>query len=101
MEFMIALLICWIAFVAVAVRWFFWREHRRRHSDKSLFLTHTPHAFQVGSIRDGYRITSLERVAPTALVTGGVAPCWQVYGVKANLRYSNNETNTLEERKNE
>ena len=99
MEFMIALLICWVAFDAVAVHLFFWREHRRRHSDKSLFLTHTPHDFQVGSIRDGYRITSLERVAPTALVTGVVAPCWQVYGVKANLCYSNNEINTSEGRK--
>lgn len=53
-----------------------------RGADQPLFLTHTPGSFPVGSVYDGYRITILGRVRPTALGVSGVAPCWQVYGIK-------------------
>ena len=48
--------------------------------DELLFLTHTPHAYQLGTVRDGLVVTRIVQVAPTALVTGGAAPCWEVYG---------------------
>lgn len=73
-----------IGLVAIfaAVRWWYWRDYKVKHADKPLFLTHTPDGFPVGSVRDGYRITRLERVGPTALAAGGVASCWQVHGIK-------------------
>jgi hypothetical protein len=58
--------------------------------DVPIFFTHSPDGFDVGKIRDGrthkgtpngkYRIIRIERVADTALVDGGRAPCYQVYG---------------------
>jgi len=48
--------------------------------DALLFLTHTPHAYQPGKLHEGNVITRLVQVAPTALVNGGRAPCWEVYG---------------------
>ena len=54
----------------------------KRHRDEALFLTHTPGGFPVGSVQDGRRITRHVQVAPTLLVSGGMAPCWRVYGIK-------------------
>jgi len=69
-----------VAAIAAAVRWWFWREYKAKHADALLFLTHTPHAYQPGKLHDGNVITRLVQVAPTALVNGGRAPCWEVYG---------------------
>lgn len=80
MEHAIAL-ICLAAIVSLAC-WRYWRDYKKRHADHPLFLTHTPGGFSVGIVRDGYEITRLERVSPTALTAGGSAQCWQVYGVK-------------------
>lgn len=66
--------------IATAVRWYYWREYKARNSDKMLFLTHTPNAFQAGNVHDGNVITRLVQVGPTALINGGRAPCWEVYG---------------------
>ena len=66
--------------IVATVRWRFWRNYKAKHADALLFLTHTPHAFQPGKLHDGKNITRLVRVAPTALVNGGCAPCWEVYG---------------------
>ena len=77
-----ALPIIGLVAIFAAVRWWYWRDYKAKHADQPLFLTHTPDGFPVGSVRDGYRITRLERVGPTALAAGGVAPCWQVHGIK-------------------
>jgi hypothetical protein len=69
-----------IATIAATVRQWFWRKYKAKHADAPLFLTHTPHAFQPGKLHDGNVITRLVQVAPTALVNGGRAPCWEVYG---------------------
>ena len=69
-----------IAAVAAAVRWMFWRDYKAKHADVLLFLTHPPHAYRRGKLHDGSVITRLVQVAPTALVNGGRAPCWEVYG---------------------
>lgn len=69
-----------MAAIAAAVRWWFWREYKAKHADALLFLTHTPHAYQPGKLHEGNVITRLVQVAPTALVNGGRAPCWEVYG---------------------
>lgn len=69
-----------LAAIFAAGLWWSWRDYKAKHADQPLFLTHTPDGLPVGSVRDGYRITRLERVAPTALASGGVAPCWQVHG---------------------
>jgi len=69
-----------LAVIAAAVRWHYWREYKARHAGKLLFLTHTPHAYQPGKLHDGNVITRLVQVGPTALVDGGRAPCWEVYG---------------------
>ena len=58
-----------------------------KHADALLFLTHTPHAYQPGKLHDGNVITRLVQVAPTALVNGGRAPCWEVYG-RPNVEFS-------------
>ena len=57
---------------------------RRKHP---LFLTHNSpgSAFRAGEIYtdpDGakWQISHWERVSDTALIDGGRAPCWQVYG---------------------
>ena len=77
-----ALPIIGLVAIFAAVRWWYWRDYKAKHADQPLFLTHTPDGFPVGSVRNGYRITRLERVGPTALAAGGVAPCWQVHGIK-------------------
>ena len=67
--------------IAAVSRWLFWRDYRaKKNADVLLFLTHTPHAFKPGDIHDGNVITRLERTTPTALIGGGCAPCWKVYG---------------------
>lgn len=63
-------------------RLWYWRGYKIRHADQPLFLTHTPCGFPAGSVADGHLVTRVELVAPTALSAGGVAPCWQVYGIK-------------------
>jgi hypothetical protein len=53
-----------------------------------LFLTHTPDAFPVGVVWDRpedwgggtFVITKLVRLAPTALLNGGQAACYEVRG---------------------
>ena len=62
--------------------WTLYRDCCEKHADKPLFYTHTPGGFLVGSVRDGHRITRIRRAGYTALAYGGVAPCWQVRGVK-------------------
>lgn len=68
-----------LAVIATVLRWF-WRDYKTKNADELLFMTHTPHAFKPGDIRDGNVITRIERTTPTALVCGGSAPCWKVYG---------------------
>lgn len=80
-----------IAAIAAAVRWWFWRAYKAKHTDVLLFMTHTPHAYQPGKLHDGNIITRLVQVAPTALVNGGRAPCWEVYG-RPNVRANRTTT---------
>lgn len=68
-----------IGFALIGLRVWHYRDFKRRH-DVPLFLTHMPDGFPVGSMHEGHRITRLVRQAPTALLAGCVAPCWQVYG---------------------
>jgi hypothetical protein len=58
----------------------------RTERDQPVTMTHTsPERFQPGDIieRRGekFRITRVVSVAPTRLLAGGVAPCWEVRGV--------------------
>ena len=69
-----------IAAITAAVSWWSWRKYKAKPADALLFLTHTPHAYQPNNLHDGKIITRLVQVAPTALVNGGRAPCWEVYG---------------------
>ena len=80
MEYLIALSAV-VILVATGFRWWHWREYKRRHADRELFLTHTPQAFRVGDAHEGARITRIERTSPTALAAGGSAPCWVVFGI--------------------
>jgi hypothetical protein len=66
--------------VHFAVAWRCWREYKARKADQLMFLTHTPQAYQPGKVHNGNVVTRLVQVAPTALVDGGLAPCWKVYG---------------------
>jgi hypothetical protein len=46
-----------------------------------VFYTYTPWAYPIGSVHNGYRVTQVERTSPTALMGGGNAGCWEVWGV--------------------
>lgn len=60
----------------------------RRRADVSLFLTHTPDAFEPGATWERpedwgggtFTITRLVRQAPTALLNGGRTECYEVWG---------------------
>ena len=81
MEYVLITIICLIAIFAWVIRSWYFRDYNTRHAAMKMFLTHTPDGFPVGRVVNGYRVTSLERLVPTELITGGVAPCWQVYGI--------------------
>jgi hypothetical protein len=61
---------------------------RKRPDDGVLFLTHTPEAYPVGRIWEQpehwgggqFVVTRLVRLAPTALLNGGLAACYEVRG---------------------
>jgi len=57
-----------------------------RRRDATLFLTHTPWAFPISSEveRDGrkYQITRQVRQAPTRLLNGSQAECYEIRGVE-------------------
>lgn len=69
-----------VAAIAAAVIWWFWRNHKAKHADAPLFLTHTPDGFPPGTLYNGKVITRLVQVAPTTLMDDTLAPCWEVYG---------------------
>jgi hypothetical protein len=64
------------ALIAAAVIWWY----KAKHADSLLFRTHTPNAYQPGTLHEGRLITRRVQVNPTALINGGFAPCWEVYG---------------------
>ena len=72
-----AVVVCAVHF---AVAWRCWRRYKARNADQLMFFTHTPQAYQPGEVHNGNVITRIVQVAPTALVDGGRAPCWEVYG---------------------
>lgn len=48
--------------------------------EREMFLTHTPTFFTPGKVHDGMLITRQERIGDTALIDGGRAPCWRIFG---------------------
>jgi hypothetical protein len=51
------------------------------YPSKLMFLTYTPGDWcKPGVYRDGMIITKVKQVAPAALITGGIAPRFEVYG---------------------
>jgi hypothetical protein len=48
--------------------------------EREMFLTHTPTFFAPGKVHDGMVITRREQVGDTALIDGGRAPCWRIWG---------------------
>ena len=58
----------------------YYRKHKSRRSDKMIFMTHNPQAYHPGNVHEATIITRIVQVEPTALVNGGRAPCWYVYG---------------------
>jgi hypothetical protein len=72
-----AVVVCAVHF---AVAWRCWLQYKDRKADQLMFRTYTPQAYQPGKVNDGYVITRLVQIGATALVDGGRAPCWEVYG---------------------
>lgn len=70
----------------IRIRW------PRRRREELLFLTSTPDWPLISSRRGDvfdkrvFIVTRREPTTPTALITGGVDPCWRVYGVDERYR---------------
>lgn len=59
---------------------FLLRRTPEANPEREMFLTHTPTFFTPGKVHEGMLITRQERIGDTALIDGGRAPCWRIWG---------------------
>lgn len=62
-------------------------RHTGRQQEHLLFLTHTPgdhtepgHEWVHPTLGTTFVVTQMRPTSPTALIDGGIAPCWKVFG---------------------